>query len=109
MIPLLLLELKLARTISFVDERLQSTESQLSSYRDFNNYLQGKERAAGRRNLEHVFSSLRFLGRYRVFLRTRHRPLVVAYVKRAEDLQTFLERFVNVYSFQEVERSNDFF
>src|SRR5437660_4350188 len=109
MIPLLLLELKLARTISFVDERLQSTENQLSGYRDFNNYLQGKERAAGRMNLEHVFSSLRFLGRYRVFLRKRHRPLVGAYFKRAEDLKTFLERFVHDYSLKEVERSNDFF
>jgi len=108
-IPLLLLELKLTRTISFVDERLQTTESQLSSYRDFNNYLQGKERAAGRRNLEHVFSSLRFLGKYRVFLRKRHRQLVGAYSKRAEDLKTFLERFVHDYSLKAVERSNDFF
>lgn len=108
-ILLFLLELKLARTIGFVGEQLQSNESQLSGYRDFNNYLQGKERAAGLKKLDSVFSSLRFVRRYRVFLRKQQRALVGAYSKRTEDLKMFLEQFVHEYARREVERSNDFF
>ena len=108
-ILIFLLELKLTRTIRSVGEQLQSNESQLSGYHDYNNYLQGKDRATGLRKLDSVFSSLHFVGRYQLFLRKRHRALVADYSKRADSQKTFLERFVHEYSMREVERSKDFF
>ena len=108
-ILLFLLELKLTRAIGFVGEQLKSNESELSGYRDYGNYLQGKERATTLKKLESVFSSLYFVGRFHLFLRKRHRALVAAYSKRADSQKTFLERFVHEYSMREVERSNDFF
>ena len=106
---LLLVKLKLARTIRSVGEELQSNENRLSNYRDYRNYLTGKERATGLKKLDSVLSSLRFVGKYRLFLRKKQRAQVEAYAKRADDQKLFLERFVHAYSTREIERSKEFF
>jgi DNA helicase-4 len=71
--------------------------------------LTGKERATGLKKLDPVLSSLRFVGKYRLFLRKKQRAQVEAYAKRADDQKLFLERFVNAYSTREIERSKEFF
>ncbi len=106
---LLVLELKLTKTIDFVGQELQASERQLSDYRDFNRYLQGRERTAQTKRLDSVSGSLRFLRRYRAFLRKQQRTLVESHAKRAGDLKVFLKRFVDEYVRREVERSKDFF
>lgn len=106
---LFVLELKLARTIHFVDEELQASERQLSDYRDFNRYLKRRERTEQLIRLDSVFGSLRYLRRYGVFLRKQLRARVELHAKRAEDLNVFLKRFVDEYVRREVESSNDFF
>jgi DNA helicase IV len=106
---LLLLELKLTRTIRFVGTQLQAIEGELSRYQDYINYLQGKERAEQLKKLDTVSRSLHHVLRHRVFLRKLQRNTVEVLSNRADELKVFLERFVHEYTRKEIERSKDFF
>lgn len=109
LVLLLVLELRLARTIRFVDEQLQQTKRQLSEYRTFTKYLQRKDRATLGEKLGLVLRSLHFLRTYRWFLGRQQRAKVESYYMATKELTVFLEQFIPEYTKREVERHKDFF
>ena len=106
---LLVLELRLARTVRFVNHQLLEVERQLSEYGTFTKYLRRKDRVAQGEKLWSALRSLHFLRTYHMFLGGQQRVLVQAYYKRTNELAAFLEQFIPEYTKREIEGHKDFF
>lgn len=105
----LVLEIKLARTIRLVGQQLEQIEQQLTEYRTFIKYLRRKDRMTRAEKLGLILRSLRFLRTYRWFLRRQQRAMVESYYVVWRELTVFLGNFIPQYTKSEVERHKDFF
>ncbi len=106
---LLVLHVRIGRTIRFVENQLPKVEEQLREYRSLTKYLRRKDRVTLGESLNLLAGSLRFLRTYRVFLDRRQGSQAELQYARVNELVAFLERFIPEFTKREVERYKDFF
>src|SRR5216684_1083609 len=80
---LLVLEVRLAKTATTVDEKLREIDGQVQEYRTYTKYLRSKERANYRERLGQILSSLRFLSTLRFLLRKSKRVSIESFRGKA--------------------------
>src|SRR3989475_4681482 len=106
---LLALRVRLAKTATAVNERLQKIEGQLQEYRTYAKYLKCRDRANYRERVGQMLSSLRFLRTFRILLGNSKRVLIESIDSEAVELENFLREFIPQYTTKEVERHKAFF